>query len=66
MISTSTVVVYTGIAQWRMAGVGDALAALVLLRSFDLNWSIMVLPAWVLMISVQILIENFRGAAIPR
>jgi hypothetical protein len=44
-----------------MTGVGYALAALVLLGSFYLNWSIMVLPAWVLLISVHILIENFRG-----
>jgi hypothetical protein len=61
MISTSTVVIYTGIAPRWMAGIGYALAALVLLGSFYLNWSIMVLPTWVLLISVQILIDNFRG-----
>jgi hypothetical protein len=61
MISTSTVVIYTGIAPRWMAGIGYALAALVLLGSFYLNWSIMVLPTWVLLISVHILIDNFRG-----
>ena len=61
MISTSTVVIYTGIAPRWMAGIGYALAALVLLGSFYLHWSIMVLPAWVLLISVQILIDNLRG-----
>jgi hypothetical protein len=61
MISTSTVVIYTGIAPRWMAGIGYALAALVLLGSFYVSWSIMVLPAWVLLISVHILIENFRG-----
>jgi hypothetical protein len=61
MISTSTVVIYTRIAPRWMAGSGYALAALVLLGSFYLSWSIMVLPAWVLLISVHILIDNLRG-----
>jgi MFS family permease len=61
MISTSTVVISTGIAPRWMAGIGYALAVLVLLGSFYLNWSIMVLPLWVLLISVHILIENLRG-----
>lgn len=60
MISTSTVVVYTGIAPRWMAGIGYVLAALVLPGSFYLNWSIMVLPAWVLLISIQILVDNLR------
>lgn len=60
MISTSTVVIYTGIAPRWIAGIGYALAALVLLGSFYLSWSIMVLPAWVLLISVHILIDNLR------
>ena len=67
MISTSTVVIYTGIAPRWMAWIGYALAALVLLGSFYFNWSIMVLPAWVLLISVHILIDNLRGRdSIPR
>ncbi|QRM27734.1 hypothetical protein [Microvirga sp. VF16] len=61
MISTSTVVIYTAIAPRWMAATGYALAALVLLGSFYLNWSIMVLPIWVLLISVHILIDNLRG-----
>ena len=61
MISTSTVVIYTGIAPRWMAAVGCALAALVLLGSFYVNWSIMVRPAWVLLISVHILIDNLRS-----
>ncbi|MBQ0822872.1 hypothetical protein KBI52_22035 [Microvirga sp. HBU67558] len=44
MISTSTVVIYTGIAPRWMAGIGYALAALVLLNSFYLSSSIMVRP----------------------
>ena len=61
MISTSTVVVYTGIAPRWMAGIGYALAALVLLGSFYFSWSIMVLPVWVLLISLHILIDNLRS-----
>lgn len=60
MISTSTVVIHTGIAPRWMAGIGYALAAMVLLGSFYINWSIMVLPAWVLLISLHILIDNLR------
>ncbi|MGO4387800.1 hypothetical protein AB4Y85_09705 [Microvirga sp. 2YAF29] len=60
MISTSTVVIYTGIAPRWMAGIGYALAALVLLGSFYISWSIMVLPVWVLLISVHILLDNLR------
>jgi len=60
MISTSTVVIYTGIAPRWVAVIGYALAALVLLGSFYINWSIMVLPVWVLLISAHILIDNLR------
>ena len=60
MISTSTVVIYTGIAPRWVAVIGYALAALVLLGSFYINWSIMVLPVWVLLISARILIDNLR------
>ena len=60
MISTSTVVIYTGIAPRWMAGIGYALATLVLLGSFYLSWSIMVLPVWVLLISVHILLDNLH------
>ena len=61
MISTSTVVIYTAIAPRWMAAVGYALATLVLLGSFYISWSIIVLPTWVLLISVHILIDNLRG-----
>ena len=60
MISTSTVVIYTGIVPRLIAGIGYALAGLVLVGSFYLSWSIMVLPLWVLLISVHILIDNLR------
>jgi hypothetical protein len=60
MISTSTVVIYTGIVPRWIAGIGYALAGLVLVGRFYLSWSIMVLPLWVLLISVHILIDNLH------
>jgi hypothetical protein len=68
MISTSTVTIYTGMAPRWMAILGYALALILLLGSYYLTWCIAVMPLWVLLISVHILIDNFRapGAAAPR
>jgi hypothetical protein len=60
MISTSTVVVYTEIAPRWIAILGFMLASVLLLGSYYISWSIAVLPAWVLLISVYIMIDNFR------
>jgi hypothetical protein len=60
MISTSTVVVYTGIAPRWIAVVGYVLALIVLVGSYYISWSFAVLPAWVLLISGYILIDNLQ------
>src|SRR5690349_3830361 len=60
MISTSTVVIYTGIAPLWIALLGYTLALILLLGSYLVSWSFMVLPIWVFLISVCILIDNFR------
>ena len=60
MISTSTVALYTGIVPRWIAIVGVALALIILLGSYYIPWSFMVLPAWVLLTSVYILRENLR------
>lgn len=60
MISTSTVAFYTGFAPRWMALAGYGLAILLLLGSFYLPWSVLVLPLWVLIVSVHILIDNFH------
>jgi hypothetical protein len=60
MISTSTVVIYTRIAPRWMAVLGYVLASILLLGSFYLSWSFIVLPVWVLLISIYILIDNLR------
>ncbi len=59
MISTSTVVIYTGIAPRWIAVLGYALALTLLLGSYFIGWSFFVLPLWVFLISVYILIANF-------
>lgn len=60
MISTSTVVIYTAIAPRWIAVLGLIMALALLLGSYFVSWSFIVLPLWVLLISVSILIDNFR------
>jgi len=61
MISTSTVVIRTGIAPRWIAFLGFALALMLLMGSFFISWSFAVLPFWVFLISVYILIDNLGG-----
>jgi len=61
MISTSTVVIRTGIAPRWIAFLGFLLAIILLIGSFFMSWSIAVLPFWVFLISVYILIDNLGG-----
>src|SRR3954464_14952440 len=61
MISTSTVVIRTGIAPRWIAFLGFLLAVILLIGSFFINWSIAVFPSWVFLISVYILADNLRG-----
>ena len=63
MISTSTVVVRTGIAPRWIALLGFLLALVLLIGSSFISWSFAVLPVWVLLISVHILIDNLRTPA---
>lgn len=60
MISTSTVAIYTGFAPRWMAVLGYVLALVLLLGSYYIAWSFIVFPFWVLLISIHILIDNFR------
>jgi hypothetical protein len=63
MISTSTVVIRTGIAPRWIAFLGLLLALFLLMGSFFISWSFAVLPFWVFLISVYILIDNLGGGA---
>jgi hypothetical protein len=65
MISTSTVIICTEIAPRWMAILGYVLALFLLLGSYFAGWSMVVLPVWVLLLSVHILMENFRPPASP-
>jgi hypothetical protein len=60
MISTCTISVRTRIAPRWMAVLGYALALLLLLSIGSIEWIPLVFPAWVFLISVYILIDNFR------
>ena len=44
-----------------MAWLGYALALLLLLTITTFSWISLVFPAWVLLISIDILVENLRG-----
>ena len=62
MFSTSTVVIYTGIAPRWIAYIGFLLALAVLIGGHYIGWSLAVLPVWVLLISVYILMDNLANA----
>jgi hypothetical protein len=61
MISTSTVVIRTGIAPRWIAVLGFVLACILLVGSYYISWSIAVLPVWVFLLSLYILISNLGG-----
>lgn len=61
MVSTSTLVIYTSIAPRWIAILGYALAVVLLVGSYFATWTIIVLPLWVLLISIAILIDNCRA-----
>ena len=61
MFSTSTIVIHTKIAPRWIAYLGFVLALIVLIGGHHIGWSLAVLPAWVLVISVHILMDNFAS-----
>jgi hypothetical protein len=63
MISTSTIALRTRIVPRWMAFLGFALALVLLLSNGTIDGILMVFPFWVLLISVYILMDNFRGAS---
>lgn len=60
MISTSTVVIHTAIAPRWTAILGYVLAIILLVGTYYSTWPIIVLPIWVLLLSIIILIDNMR------
>ncbi|MGY8661633.1 hypothetical protein Q3C01_04600 [Bradyrhizobium sp. UFLA05-109] len=58
MITTSTIGIYTGLTPRWLALGGYAIAAVLLVGSYYFDWSIVVFPVWVLLISVSILADK--------
>ena len=63
MISTSTLTIRTGFAPRWIAYLGFAVALLLLVSGRYIDWILLVFPLWVLLISIYILIDNFRRAS---
>lgn len=60
MIVTSTLVLRTGIAPRWFAYVGYALSLPLLFGSRMIDWGFLVFPAWVLLVSFHVLVDNLR------
>jgi hypothetical protein len=60
MITTSTIALYTGIAARWIAYLGYALALFLLLGGGFTDWTFVVFPLWVLLMSSYILVDNIR------
>ena len=65
MISTCTLFLRLNLAPRWMVYLGYALALLLLLSIGYISWIALVFPLWTLLISVYILIENYRRKAAP-
>jgi hypothetical protein len=60
MLSTSMVIVYTGIAPRWIAITGCILAVLLIVASSYVSWSVVVFPIWVFLLSAHIMLVNLR------
>jgi len=60
MITTSTVAIYTELAPRWIALLGYGLALIILFGGYYFEWSFIVFPLWVLLISTNILIDDLR------
>lgn len=58
MITTSTIGMFTGLTPRWLALGGYAVAALLLIGSYYFEWSLLVFPIWVLLISIAILLDR--------
>jgi hypothetical protein len=61
--TSSTVAIHTGVfARW-IAFIGYAFALFLLLSGRYVQWTVMVFPLWVLLVSIDILIDNVRQSS---
>ncbi len=65
MITTSTIVIYTAIAARWIAYLGYALAVLLIFGGALTDWTFIVFPLWILLLSGDILIDDLRRTATP-
>ncbi len=63
MITTSTIALYTGLTPRWLAYGGYAVAAVLLFGSYYIDWSLVVFPFWVLLVSVNIWLRRELGEA---
>jgi hypothetical protein len=61
MFTTSTVAAFTGFVPRYVAYLGYLLALVILFGSQHLQWSFMVFPLWVFLLSSHILFDNYRA-----
>ncbi len=62
MISTSTLAIKTQLVARFIAYLGYASALFLFIGSGYLDWALFIFPAWVMLVSVYILIDNLRGS----
>jgi hypothetical protein len=62
LISTSTLAIKTQLVPRSIAYLGYASALFLLVGSGYLDWAVFLFPAWVLLVSVYILIDNLFGS----
>jgi hypothetical protein len=60
MITTSTIALYTAIVPRWLAILGYVLAVPLLFGSYFVDWSFVVFPAWVFLLSISILTDHWR------
>jgi hypothetical protein len=57
MVTASTIGVYTGLTPRWLALGGYAVAGALMIGSYYFDWSLVVFPIWVLLVSVSILLD---------
>jgi hypothetical protein len=60
MFTTSTLAIYTALVPRWLAILGYFLALSLLLGSYYLRWSFLIFPSWVFLVSIYIVIGDFR------
>lgn len=65
LFTASTILLRTGIAGRWTAILGYAAAAVILIGSHMVDWTFMIFPLWVLVVSADILVRERRHAGTP-